>query len=145
MTDPRRQAELAQIHIAAKQLGLDRGTYEDMLFTVARVRSAAKLDFAGRQEVLRHLKSRGFRPARGRRAGGEWAWIDQAAPERRALLRKILMQLKSAGRGKAYGDSVARKMQFGERLEFCAPDQLHKIAAALAIDAERRQRSDIRE
>lgn len=134
-----RGRDLALIHIAAQQLGLDRGTYEDMLFAVARVRSAADLDFAGRQAVLAHLKSRGFRPARGRRAGSEWAWIDQAAPERRGLLRKILMQLKSAGRAKAYGDALARKMQFGERLEFCAPDQLHKIAAALAVDARRRE------
>jgi hypothetical protein len=38
-----------------------------LLFTVARVRSAADLDFAGRRRVIEHLKSRGWKPKRGRK------------------------------------------------------------------------------
>jgi len=51
-----RRAELAQIHIAAKQLGIDRDTYEAMLHAVARVRSAGDLDWSGRKRVLEHLR-----------------------------------------------------------------------------------------
>jgi len=56
-----RRAELAKIHMAAEQLGMDTvdkdegSTYRSMLWTVARVRSAAGLDWAGRKKVLDHL------------------------------------------------------------------------------------------
>lgn len=61
-----RNRELAQIHIAKQQLGLDDDTYRNLLWTVARVGSAAELDWAGRKTVLDHFKSRGWtkRPAR---------------------------------------------------------------------------------
>lgn len=57
-----RNRELAQIHIAKKDLGLDDETYRDMLFTIARVRSSGELDHAGRAKVLDHVKSRGWKP-----------------------------------------------------------------------------------
>lgn len=56
-----RNSQIATIKIAAKELGMDDDTYRDMLFTVARVRSAADLDWAGRKQVIDHLKSRGFK------------------------------------------------------------------------------------
>lgn len=55
-----RNAELAAIHVAKKQLGLDDETYRTMLTTVAGKRSAAELDDSGRRRVLEHLQSRGF-------------------------------------------------------------------------------------
>lgn len=58
-----RKRDLAQIHIAKAQLGLDEDTYRAMLFAIGRVASAADLDQAGRHRVLEHLRSRGFRPA----------------------------------------------------------------------------------
>lgn len=67
MTNSLRQNDLAKIHMAKTDLGLDDDTYRDMLFTVARVRSAADLDFSGRRRVLDHLKSRGWRPGRGKK------------------------------------------------------------------------------
>lgn len=61
-----RTRELAQIHIAKKDLGLDDETYRAMLWTVARVHSSADLDFHSRKRVLQHLKERGWtnKPAR---------------------------------------------------------------------------------
>src|SRR3712207_2796352 len=56
-----RKRELAQIHIAKKELGLDDETYRDMLWSIGRVRSSGDLDFTGRKKVLAHLKSRGFK------------------------------------------------------------------------------------
>lgn len=55
-----RQRELAMIHIARKQLGLDEETYRAMLRSVGRVDSSRDLDGAGRRRVLEHLQARGF-------------------------------------------------------------------------------------
>lgn len=56
-----RKRELAQIHVAKSQLGMDDVTYRAMLWTVARVRSSADLDWAGRKKVIDHLKAKGFK------------------------------------------------------------------------------------
>lgn len=69
-----RRIELAQIHMAAAELGMDtadqnpESAYRSMLWTCARVRSAADLDFAGRRKVIQHLKSRGWTPSRKKKS-----------------------------------------------------------------------------
>lgn len=93
----RRAAELARIHIAAKELGLDRDTYEDMLWTLCRVRSAADLDEHGRRLVLDHLRARGYR---FRRPGSsKWPARDADRPndDQVALIRHIWGRLAAAG------------------------------------------------
>lgn len=54
---------LAQIHIAKAQLGMADDTYRQVLWAVARVKSAKDLDHAGRQKVLDHFKACGWKPA----------------------------------------------------------------------------------
>ena len=61
-----RRAELAKIHIAKKDLGLDRETYEAILWDQAKVHSSADLDAAGRRKVLEHFKSKVWRPKRNK-------------------------------------------------------------------------------
>lgn len=56
-----RNSELAQIHIAQAQLGMDDDTYRNVLWTVARVRSSKDLDWSGRKRVLDHMKACGFK------------------------------------------------------------------------------------
>jgi phage gp16-like protein len=63
----RRLRDLALIHLAKAQLGLDDDTYHAMLRATAGVASAADLNAAGRARVLEHLRSRGFRPLAGAR------------------------------------------------------------------------------
>lgn len=60
LSDPARRRDLAAIHVAKKQLGMDDETYRAMLWSLARVRSAGDLDHAGRRAVLDHLKACGF-------------------------------------------------------------------------------------
>ena len=142
-----RRRELAQIHIAKKDLCLDDGTYRLMLQTIGRVDSAADLNAEGRRQVLAHLKARGFKPqpsaSSSRRsastARSDWDWVNNAAPERQAMLRKIAVMLKDAERNKAYADGIAKNMFKIERVEFCAPDQLWRIVAALEYDRHRRE------
>jgi len=133
LVDSRRR-DLAKIHLAAKQLGLDREAYEAMLWSIARVHSAADLDEGGRRAVLDHLRARGFTPTRKGRPA--------PANDRAPLLRKIDAQLAAAGRGREYVEKGMLRRMFGAgaptRLEWCTPDQLHKIVAALSYDAKRR-------
>ena len=60
----RRRKDLAIIHIAKKSLGMDDDTYRQMLFTIARVRSAADLNHTGRIAVIEHLHALGFKSPR---------------------------------------------------------------------------------
>ena len=89
-----RTRELAQIHIAKKQLGLDDDTYRAVLFTVGRVHSAADLDYHGRQAVLRHFKSRGWKnkPARKAKTSRPLASDDQSK-----MIRGIWLELHAKG------------------------------------------------
>lgn len=124
-----RRRELAKIHLATKQLGLDEETYRSMLWTVARVHSAKDLDAAGRARVLEHLRSRGFRSRRMGRT--------TPAGDKVKLVAKIRAMLTSAQRPDEYADGMSRKMFGVERFEWCDPDQLRRIVAALVYDAKR--------
>lgn len=57
-----RQSELAQIHIAKKQLGLDDDTYRIMLHNLTGKDSTKKMTINERYKVLAHLKEKGFKP-----------------------------------------------------------------------------------
>jgi phage gp16-like protein len=137
-----RRRELAQIHIAKAQLGLDDDTYRAMLWTVGRVYSAADLDWAGRKTVLEHLKARGFKArvsAKKVSRDTGWGWVNNASADRQAMLRKIAVVLKDADREKAYVDAMAKQMFGVDLVEFCQPDQLRRIVSALEYDRRRRE------
>lgn len=125
----RRTKEIAMIHIASKQLGMDEETYRAMLFTIARVRSSADLDHAGRQAVIAHLKSRGF-VAPVLRAVGK---------DKQATFNKIQALLKAANLSPAYADGIAFKMFGLRKIQWCDADQMRKIIAALKYQQQRLQ------
>lgn len=133
LTSPsNRSRELARIHILAGELGLDRSAYEAVLWTIARVESAAKLDDGGRRDVIAHLQRlRGQKP---RPQGTAPKTVSE-----RPLLRKIAAQLSDAGRAWGYAQALAERIAGKERLEFCSDAELGKIVAALAIDQKRRR------
>lgn len=129
MTDHRRAA-LAKIHLGAKQLGWDRATYEDVLWTVARVRSSADLDAAGRARVIAHLRACGVQFTAKTRptVGGH----------KKPLLGKVYALLGE--RPISYAEGILRRM-YGEaapaRLEWASNEQLGKLVAALNYDRRR--------
>jgi phage gp16-like protein len=124
-----RNVELAKIHIAKNQLALDDETYRNMLWTIARVRSAKDLTSDGRRRVLDHLRSRGFKDlGRGRPHNADNS----------RLIRKIEAQLAAAKLPWAYAHGMAKKMFRVDHVTFCSADQLRKLIAALAYDANRR-------
>lgn len=133
-----RHRELAKIHIAAKQLGMDDDSYRSMLWAVARVRSARDLDEAGRRRVLEHLRAAGFEGKRG--SARPHRPHNLGAEDRGPQLTKIEAMLAAAGRPWEYADGMARRMFHVDRVTFCNPDQLGKIIAALVYDAKRHGR-----
>lgn len=137
MSYPARTRELAAIHAAKRDLGMDDATYRDMLWAVARVRSAADLDFAGRKKVLDHMKACGWKP---KPKTNEWAFIDTSAADRQPLLRKICMVCKSMGVGKAYAEGAARRQTGIERrLELMDQGQLWILAGVLEHTRQHKQ------
>jgi phage gp16-like protein len=125
----RRRAELAKIHILAKQLGLDDQAYRAVLWAVARADSARDLDSHGRTAVLEQLQSRlpGGKPSRS-----------YGPPDRAPLIRKIHQLLGTRPVEYAMGilDHMYGRMT-PERLEWASVPQLRKVVAALEYDRRR--------
>ncbi len=123
-----RNSELAQIHIAQAQLGMDDDTYRNVLWTVARVRSSKDLDWSGRKRVLDHMKACGFkvRPTRLPTAHKPLAMTKEA------IEAKIATQLKDLGQNWPYAYGVARRIYpTMNRFEFLSPEQLGEVSSAL--------------
>lgn len=134
----RRNRDIAAIHAAAKQLGMDDGAYRDMLFVVTRQRSCAALDFTGLQRVRDHLGKLGatFGKAQPAKGKNEWAFVFRCTPERQPYLKKLYRLAQALKVGKPYIEGIAKQMLGGDvdtRLEFCAPDLLHKIVQAVEV------------
>ena len=119
-----RQADLAKIHIARKDLSMDEATYRAMLWTVARVNTAKDLDHAGRQQVLQHLHGLGWRAKRKGHPG-------KVADNKQPLIKKIAALLTDMQLEWAYADGIARQMFKLDSVRFCKHEQLRKIVAAL--------------
>lgn len=57
-----KQRELAQIHIAISQLGMDDETYRQLLHGMFGVDSSSKLNIKQRGELITNFKRKGFKP-----------------------------------------------------------------------------------
>ncbi|OGS90835.1 MAG: hypothetical protein A2Z95_06100 [Gallionellales bacterium GWA2_60_18] len=127
-TDQRRR-DLAAIHAAKRDLIMSDEAYRDILWSVARVRSAGDLDQAGRSKMLDHFRACGWKPVA---RVNEWAFIDKAAADRQPLLRKICAVCRSMKVGKAYAEGAARRQTGVERkLEMMDQGQLWILAGIL--------------
>lgn len=105
-----RSVELAKIHMAAKDRQLlddfDDSAYRDMLWAVARVRSAKDLDAMGRARVLAHLRAMGWvDPSPPRRARINEARVGKPQVER---IRALWSALDLAGALREPGESGLR-------------------------------------
>lgn len=131
------RARLAAIHIACKQLAMAPESYRAMLQRVTGHSSAGDCTVNQLGKVMEELKGFGavFTSNRPNRIAAT-----SAAPDRQGMLRKIDALLLDARpqRDRAYADALARRMCKVDRLEFCTPEQLRKIVAALSIDQKRK-------
>lgn len=130
-----RHRDLSKIHIAQKQLGMDKETYRDMLWTLARVRSAADLDTHGRHKVLNHLKACGFKPKSNYPGRPHNVDIDPQLQKIEALLTDMKLPW-------SYARGIAKQMGIEQRkLEFLGGEQKGDIIVALTIK-QRQQKKD---
>lgn len=134
-----RRRELAQIHIAKVQLGMDDDTYRAMLWAVGRVHSAADLDYAARQSVLEHLRACGFKPTVKNQHGKR----PKVGTDRDAQVRKLEALLADRSLPWTYitsgKPSMVQRICRVARIEWATAEQLGKLIAALSIDQRRRK------
>lgn len=134
-SERQRKADLALIHVAKKSLQLEDDAYRAILVSVTGKSSSASLDAKERQAVLDRFKKVGFTVVKNS-AGRA---TPNAAPQRAALIGKIEAQLAVAKLPWSYADGMAKRICGVDRIEFCQPEHLVKIIAALSYDAKRRQ------
>ncbi|MGO1072289.1 phage protein GemA/Gp16 family protein [Lysobacter sp. CA199] len=135
-----RNRQLARIHMAQQQAGLDDDAYRDLLERVTGKRSASAMTPGEHLAVLGEFarlapRGRAVRAAakKGRAYLGRPRDV-AAVP----LLTKIEALLADASREWAYAHGLAKRMFRVNRLEWCNADQLRRLVAALQIDANRR-------
>lgn len=126
-----RNAELAQIHIARAQLGIDEETYRAILWTVARVRSAKDLDWTGRKALLEHFKAKGWKPKPPAKAKAE-----KPAPHGQdGLVRALWSDLHAAGKVRDPSDAALgswlKRNRWPERPEWLDARQITQAIEAL--------------
>lgn len=127
-----RNRELAMIHIAKQQLGLDDETYRSMLWTVGRVASSKDLDHTGRRRVLEHLTARGWNNKPARKAQSS---RPLAADPQSKMIRGLWLELHNLGEVKNPAESALNsfiKRHTGiDRLEWLSGKQASEIIEIL--------------
>lgn len=136
-----RKQNLAKIHIAKKDLGLDDDTYREALNLVTGKTSAADLTLTEMLKVLAHFEKRGFKPKTKAKKPMQKRPHTFHMPERERYMKKIEALMLDGGYTWAYVHGIAKKMFGIERVEWIKdPANLHKIVAALTYNAKRHGR-----
>lgn len=132
-----RNAEIAQIHIAKSQLGLDDDTYRDVLWTVARVRSAKDLDWTGRKALLDHFKAKGWKPKPPKQAKAS----TPVHPGQDALVKSLWNELHEVGKVRDPSDAALgawlKRNHWPERPEWLDYKQINQAIEGLKKWLER--------
>ncbi len=137
--DPRRARDLARIHLAKKELGLDDDTYRSLLKTITGKDSASDLGPGERWKVLCELGRLGAKAGAGKPYPGKPAIV---SADCQALLGKVEAQLAEAKRPWAYAHALAQRMFKKPQVQLCDADELRRIVAALTYDARRNGRNE---
>lgn len=134
--DPLRKRQIAQIHIAKSDLGLDDDTYRAMLMDVAGVNSSTKLTAKQRAAVLERFEARGWKNKKHR--------APAVTAEKAPYVRKIGALLADMKLSWNYANGIAKQMFKKQRVQWCEPEQLRAVVAALAKEQTKRQQPPVR-
>lgn len=135
-----RRAELAQIHMGAKALGMDpsdkdpSSAYRAALWSVARVHSAADLDLQQRQAVIAHFRALGWKSAPYRPTAAR----KTVAESKQGMINAIGALLNAELLSWEYATGIGRHMFGVEQLDWLTPQQTYKVLQALKVAARRR-------
>lgn len=126
-----RNAELAQIHIARAQLGIDEDTYRAVLWTVARVRSSKDLDWTGRKKLLEHFRAKGWKPTAPKKAKA----ATPVSAGQDALVKSLWNELHEAGKVRDPSDAALgswlKRNKWPERPEWLNHKQITQAIEGL--------------
>lgn len=138
-----RKRTLGAIHAMANKMGLADDVYRDLVQRVSAEhgeaqRSSGKCTPRQLSAIANELRRQGGAGARKAQSAGQWAGRPKGdlSPQ----LAKVEAQLADAGREWSYAHALAKRLCRVERVDWCRPDQLAKVIAALQIDADRRGR-----
>ena len=133
-----RRKQLAAIHAARRDLGLDEDGYRLMLRQVAGVDSAKDLDASGRRAVLDHLRRVGWSQRPRRRVAQHPGTPHNL--DNKPMLQKIEALLAELKAPWSYADAIARRQY---RIERCAwlktVEQYTGVIAALDVELSKRR------
>ncbi|MDI3325597.1 regulatory protein GemA [Pontibacterium granulatum] len=129
----KRKTAIQLIHIAKSQLALDETTYRQMLTSITGQNSCSKLALPQLQQVLDHLKSKGFK-TKTRRYGKR----PNPTTNRTAMMGKVEALLADGNLHWNYAHAMAKRMFQVEKVDWLEPDQLRKLIAALEYNAKRK-------
>ena len=132
---------LAKIHIAKKDLGLDDGTYRDVLRRVTGKDSASLMLISELEKVIYEFGNLGWQPsAVAKPKHGKKPKVGTDKPSRQAVMDKIEAILADMGLHWNYAHGIARGMHKKEKLDFCTDDELHKVMQGLAVYQNRQRK-----
>jgi phage gp16-like protein len=123
------QKQIALLHVAKAQLGLSEEVYREMLGSVG-VFSSVQLTEPKFDELMRRMEAGGFRTV-SRKPKGARAWKIKAGSQLELQLGKIKALLTVMKLPDSYADGIARQQWGVDRVEWCRPDQLRGVIAAL--------------
>lgn len=130
-----------KIKMAQKQLGLDDGTYRDILKRVTGKDSTTKMSLIEREQIINEFKKLGWKPsAAAKSKHGKKPRVSTDKPSRQAVMDKIEAILSDMGLHWNYAHGIARGMHKKEKLDFCTDEELHKVMQGLAVYQNRQRK-----
>lgn len=139
MSTPARARLIKLVHVGRRELALDDDTYRALIADIAGGdgrSSCIQLKDKELQQLIDRMKSTGFKVASKRSHGRR----PNPPATREQLIKKLEAQLAEAGRPWAYADGMANRICKVDKVDWCTDEQLHKLIAALYMDATRHKR-----
>ena len=130
----------ALIHVAKSKTGMTDAEYRDLLGSIGR-QSCVELDQAGFDFLMARFEKLGFKIRATRRRPRSKRKF-RVPESKEMMMRKVAAILSSLGLTWSYADAMARHMFGIDAVQWCDPDQLYKIVAALSYHQNRRKRGD---
>ena len=124
---------MAKIHIGKKDLGLDDGTYRDVLWRVTGKRSCKDMTIAQLQDVVKDMEKSGFKPKAAPKHGKKPSVVGKREP----LMGKIHAMLTDMELHWNYAHGMADSMFKIKRLQWLNDSQLYKLTQALSVHQQR--------
>lgn len=139
MNTPARARLIRLVHVGRRELALDDDTYRALVADVAGDdgrTSCTQLKDKELQVLVDRMKGTGFKVVSKRDHGRR----PNPPATREQLIKKLEAQLAEAGRPWAYADGMARRICKVDKVDWCTDEQLHKLIAAMYMDATRHKR-----